>query len=274
VHIPNGCDANGANCVELKNNIGFINTTVLGAFDPHVVVANNDPAAGPDQPCPPASDPRFVDPRVADYRLQADSPARNAGVVFPGVTDGSTDAVPSLGAYQYGAPRRVPGATAPSSEVSLHYAPRAVLSADSHWFNSHTAARPAHEASRTQLTTFNVSSPLGNSGPLRLGYRNPVDNPTDPMFANLDNLAIDKVEVRLFARAFNHSAAGRRRDHEHLAAQCRARHPGALRQPDGFSLRPDRNGGSSAAAQMTDSPVPGPTGRRTGPRRARTSDLG
>jgi hypothetical protein len=48
-------------------------------------------------------DPLFVDPGAHDYRLQARSPARNAAIALPGVNDGSTDPVPSLGAFQFGA---------------------------------------------------------------------------------------------------------------------------------------------------------------------------
>ncbi|WP_420036366.1 right-handed parallel beta-helix repeat-containing protein [Streptomyces sp. cg28] len=55
-------------------------------------------------------DPRFVDAAGHDYRLAADSPARNAGLALPGINDGSTDPAPSLGAYQYGAPKWTAGA--------------------------------------------------------------------------------------------------------------------------------------------------------------------
>ncbi|GAA4213192.1 right-handed parallel beta-helix repeat-containing protein [Actinocatenispora rupis] len=60
---------------------------------------------------PAATDPLYVDAAGHDYRLQAGSPARNAAEPIPGITDGSTDPTPSLGAYQYGAVRWVPGAT-------------------------------------------------------------------------------------------------------------------------------------------------------------------
>ncbi|MYW64283.1 hypothetical protein GTY65_09380 [Streptomyces sp. SID8379] len=55
-------------------------------------------------------DPRFVDAAAHDYTLAADSPARNVGLAVAGVNDGSTDPAPSLGAYQYGAPKWTAGA--------------------------------------------------------------------------------------------------------------------------------------------------------------------
>lgn len=77
---------------KIYNNIGPI-TGLAGATDGGLVLSNNliD------------GDPLFVDPAAHDYRLQAGSPARNAAIPLPGVNDGSTDPVPSLGAFQYGA---------------------------------------------------------------------------------------------------------------------------------------------------------------------------
>jgi len=48
------------------------------------------------------SSPVFVAPTNADFRLQASSPAMDAGVVIPGVTDGFLGTGPDLGALEYG----------------------------------------------------------------------------------------------------------------------------------------------------------------------------
>lgn len=46
-------------------------------------------------------DPRFVDPRKSDYRLQEDSPCIDAGVVLPGINSlSSRGRAPDLGAYE------------------------------------------------------------------------------------------------------------------------------------------------------------------------------
>ncbi|MEU7245794.1 right-handed parallel beta-helix repeat-containing protein [Streptomyces sparsogenes] len=85
---------------KIYNNIGTIRG-LSGATDGGLVLANN---------LPPDVDPLFVDAAAHDYRLSADSPARNAAIALPGINDGSTDPAPSLGAYQYGAPQWTAGA--------------------------------------------------------------------------------------------------------------------------------------------------------------------
>ncbi|WP_290474345.1 right-handed parallel beta-helix repeat-containing protein [Leifsonia sp. 71-9] len=84
---------------KIYNNIGPI-TGLAGATDGGLVLSNNliD------------GDPLYVDPAAHDYRIQAGSPARNAAIPLPGVNDGSTDATPSLGAFQYGAAAWTAGA--------------------------------------------------------------------------------------------------------------------------------------------------------------------
>jgi len=85
----------------VENNIGALVGTT-DATDGGMVLTNN---MGSDV------DPLFTDPAKNDYTLQAGSPARNAAIPIAGITDGSTDPVPSLGAYQYGARKWAAGAT-------------------------------------------------------------------------------------------------------------------------------------------------------------------
>ncbi|MFG2218589.1 MULTISPECIES: right-handed parallel beta-helix repeat-containing protein [unclassified Streptomyces] len=85
---------------KIYNNIGTIRG-LDGATDGGLVLSNN---------LPTGVDPLFVDVANHDYRLTAQSPARNQAIPLPGINDGSTDATPSLGAYQYGAPAWTAGA--------------------------------------------------------------------------------------------------------------------------------------------------------------------
>ncbi|WP_406500934.1 right-handed parallel beta-helix repeat-containing protein [Streptomyces sp. NBC_01590] len=84
----------------IYNNIGTIRG-LDGATDGGLVLSNN---------LPTGVDPLFVDAATHDYRLTARSPARNQAIPLPGINDGSTDATPSLGAFQYGAPKWTAGA--------------------------------------------------------------------------------------------------------------------------------------------------------------------
>ena len=47
-----------------------------------------------------AMDPRFVDPGTSDYRLQPDSPAIDAGLILPGISNRYRGSAPDLGAYE------------------------------------------------------------------------------------------------------------------------------------------------------------------------------
>jgi hypothetical protein len=80
---------------EVKNNIGTVDTAA------GVVVSHN---------LPNSSDPQFTAPATLDFTVASGSPARNAAAPISPWTDGSTDATPTIGAYQYGATRWIAGA--------------------------------------------------------------------------------------------------------------------------------------------------------------------
>ncbi|SEG95170.1 Right handed beta helix region [Actinacidiphila yanglinensis] len=86
---------------EVENNIG---ADLAAVSSGGVLIGHNLPAA---------TAPLYADPAPGgtDYRLQAGSPARNAGAVVSGITLNYTDPQPSIGAYQYGAPYWTAGAS-------------------------------------------------------------------------------------------------------------------------------------------------------------------
>lgn len=89
-----------ASGTRIVNNIGDVSNPPAAGSG--ITISNNLPSG---------TDPQYVAPASHDYSLRATSPARNAATPIAGVTDGSTDPVPSLGAYQYGATSWIPGAT-------------------------------------------------------------------------------------------------------------------------------------------------------------------
>ncbi|MHA7984261.1 right-handed parallel beta-helix repeat-containing protein [Rathayibacter sp. CAU 1779] len=93
--------ANQSTGTVVENNIGAMVGTTDATLGGMVLTDNMDSTV----------DPLFTDAANNDYTLQPGSPARNAAIPLPGINDGSTDATPSLGAYQYGAPRWTAGAT-------------------------------------------------------------------------------------------------------------------------------------------------------------------
>ncbi|MEV6964265.1 right-handed parallel beta-helix repeat-containing protein [Hamadaea sp. NPDC051192] len=93
--------ANQSTGTKVFNNLGTFRG-LTGATDGGMVLSNN---------LPDEVDPLFVDAANHDYRLTDASPARNCAIALPGITDGSTDAVPSCGAYQYGATAWTAGAS-------------------------------------------------------------------------------------------------------------------------------------------------------------------
>lgn len=55
------------------------------------------------------TNPMFVNPTANNFKLQAGSPAINAGAVIPGITDGFVGSAPDIGAYEYGGTDWRPG---------------------------------------------------------------------------------------------------------------------------------------------------------------------
>lgn len=80
--------------IEVTNNVGDVDSAA------GVTLANNIPNSAA----------AFTDPAARDFTVGESSTARNAAAPRPPHTDGSTDAVPTAGAYQYGAPRWESGA--------------------------------------------------------------------------------------------------------------------------------------------------------------------
>ncbi|WP_299538015.1 right-handed parallel beta-helix repeat-containing protein [uncultured Streptomyces sp.] len=93
-------EPNASTGTRIFNNIGAIRG-LTDATNGGLVLSNNLPSD---------VNPLFVDSAANDYRLSEPSPARNAAIPLPGINDGSVDPVPSLGAYQYGAPKWTAGA--------------------------------------------------------------------------------------------------------------------------------------------------------------------
>jgi hypothetical protein len=62
-------------------------------------------------------DPLFVNEGAGGlaYRIRSDSPARDAGAVIPGVTDGYVGSAPDIGAYEYGGTDWTAGCNLPES---------------------------------------------------------------------------------------------------------------------------------------------------------------
>ena len=56
------------------------------------------------------TDPLLVDPANQNFQLQGASPALDAGIVIPGITDGFSGGAPDLGALESGVPDWTPGA--------------------------------------------------------------------------------------------------------------------------------------------------------------------
>lgn len=87
--------------IEVTNNVGDVDSA------DGVTLSNNVANSGA----------AFTAPAARDFTVGASSTARNAATPRPPFTDGSTDAAPTAGAYQYGAPRWESGATLRGSAI-------------------------------------------------------------------------------------------------------------------------------------------------------------
>jgi hypothetical protein len=87
VQIIDGVNSN----IVLENNIG-VDPWVWGTTPP---VATNNLTSG---------DPLYVNPRAGNFDLQPTSPAIDAGMVIPGITDGFYGSAPDQGAVEYRGP--------------------------------------------------------------------------------------------------------------------------------------------------------------------------
>ncbi|MFZ4895416.1 carbohydrate-binding protein [Plantibacter sp. Mn2098] len=151
---------------QLKNNIGIVGS---GAG---ITTSNN---------LVPVSSAQFTNPAAYDFTLKSTSPARNAGIPVPGVTDGYTDANPSIGAYQYGATKWTAGATRTGSKIQ----------AESYSSSSGVSTHAA--ATGTVVGSFDGGDWIGYTG---------VDfgSGRDLFTANIgveDNYAGQTIEIRL-----------------------------------------------------------------------------
>ena len=122
---------------EIVNNIGVTGT------DAGITNSNN---------LTPVSSAQFTDPAANDFTLKSTSPARNAGIVHSPATDGYTDAAPSEGAYQYGAPKWVGGASRPG----------AIIQGES--YSSSSGVSPHSAGTGTVVGSFDGGDWMGYTG--------------------------------------------------------------------------------------------------------------
>lgn len=106
---PNGASASGTKVIANTSGTDSKALSLFGGTYSGIEVTDNlgtvDSAPGATLTGNlPNSGAGFVGPATHDFSVSASSPARNAGVVRSPYTDGSTDAAPTVGAYQFGAP--------------------------------------------------------------------------------------------------------------------------------------------------------------------------
>jgi hypothetical protein len=92
---------------EVRNNIVAIKTAGDGYDDPNLIKSNNLLGNG-----------LYVNRPAADYRLRADSPAINAGMVLAPYTNGFVGAAPDIGALEFGGSLFMAGAKVRTGDVA------------------------------------------------------------------------------------------------------------------------------------------------------------
>ncbi|MFK4851146.1 carbohydrate-binding protein [Microbacterium sp. ZW T6_19] len=113
---PNGGHASGTKVINNTSGTDRKALSLFGGTYEGIEVTNNlgdvDSAAGVTLTTNlPNDGAAFTNPATHDFTVGEGSPARNAATPRPPHSDGSTDATPTVGAYQYGAPTWRSGAT-------------------------------------------------------------------------------------------------------------------------------------------------------------------
>lgn len=113
---PNGGHASGTKVINNTSGTDRKALSLFGGTYEGIEVTNNlgdvDSAAGVTLTTNlPNDGAAFTNPATHDFTVGEGSPARNAATPRPPHSDGSTDATPTVGAYQYGAPTWHSGAT-------------------------------------------------------------------------------------------------------------------------------------------------------------------
>ena len=120
---PGSGTASGNKIINNTSGTDPVSVSLFGGTHTTTEVTNNigkvDPAAGAtlSNNLSSTTNPQFTNPGALDFTVGSSSPARSAGAVRAPWTDGSTDAVPTIGAYQYGAVKWVGGARLAATTV-------------------------------------------------------------------------------------------------------------------------------------------------------------
>lgn len=165
----------------LKNATG---TEILNNIGDVILTSSDSATIRVGEHLPSAIDPRYTNEPARDFSLKPTSPAIDKGQQVPIFADGS----PDLGAYQHGEAYWRPGASwAPALPIRPHYGASSLLVGDTAWNDQLNALHR-----RDFPNGFAFMSPFAGpvSGTLRLGFDRPLK----------EGLAIDKVELRLYAR--------------------------------------------------------------------------